>query len=257
MRTALIGYTGFVGSNIATQSTFDDYFNSQNITDIEGREYDLVLSAANKADMWRINQEGDKDRAEIEEYLGHIKKAKIKKLVLISTVGVYKSPNGADEDTQIDVEGLAPYGVNRYYLERECAKTFDTTIIRLPGLFGDGLKKNVIFDLLHNNMVEKIHHAGVYQYYNLSNIWRDIEIALREQLSLVNFATEPVQTDEVAAYCIDIKDFDQEPQGVNPAHWDMHSKHADVYGGAGAYLYSKQQVLEDIRAFVDREKESK
>jgi len=96
MRTALIGYTGFVGSNLADQYAFDDVYNSKNIADIEGQEYDLVVSAANRADMWRINQEGQQDLAEIKEYIGHIEKAKIKKLVLISTVGVYKTPNSAD-----------------------------------------------------------------------------------------------------------------------------------------------------------------
>ena len=55
MRTALIGYTGFVGGNIKSQHEFDDYYNSKNIADIEGQEYDLVVSAANHAKMWQIN----------------------------------------------------------------------------------------------------------------------------------------------------------------------------------------------------------
>ena len=73
MRTALIGYTGFVGGNIKSQHEFDDYYNSKNIADIEGQEYDLVVSAANRAEMWRINQEPEVDRAEIEDFISHIK----------------------------------------------------------------------------------------------------------------------------------------------------------------------------------------
>lgn len=254
MHTAIIGYTGFVGGNIAAQGNFDDQYNSANIADIEGKEYDLVVSAANKAEMWRINQEGDKDLAEIDEFIGHIGKAKIKKLVLISTVGVYKNPNGADEDTPIDTDGLQPYGANRYHLEQFCREHFDTTIVRLPGLFGNGLKKNVIYDLLHDNMVDKIHYAGTYQYYNLDNIWKDIQIAIDNNLPLVNLATEPVRTDEVAAYCFGMPNFHNEPEGVKPAFWDMHSKYAAVYGGEGSYLYSKQQELDGIKAFIEREK---
>lgn len=254
MKTAIIGYTGFVGANIAAQMSFDDQYNSANIADIEGKEYDLVVSAANRSEMWRINQEPEKDLAEIDEFIGHIQKASIKKLVLISTVGVYKNPNGADEDTPIETEGLLPYGVNRYHLEQFCREHFDTTIIRLPGLFGDGLKKNVIYDLLHDNMVEKIHHAGKYQYYNLGHIGRDIQISLENNLRLVNFATEPVQTDEVAAYCFDIEHFDNEPEGVQPAFWDMHSKHAELFGGKAPYLYSKQQELDEIKTFVADER---
>lgn len=254
MKTAIIGYTGFVGGNINNQFEFIDKYNSRNIGEIEGKEYDLVVSAANRAEMWRINQEPEVDLAEIDEYIGHIKNAKIKKLVLVSTVGVYKDPNGADEDTPIDTNGLLPYGANRYYLEQFCQDNFDTTIIRLPGLFGKGLKKNVIYDLLYDNLVEKIHADGMYQYYNLSNIWKDIQIALDNNLPIVNLATPPVKTSKIAQTAFDIADFSNRPEGVTPAFWDMHSKYADIYGGEGNYLYSKQQELADIKAFVKSER---
>lgn len=250
MKTALIGYTGFVGGNIADQHQFDDLYNSKNIGDIEGKEYDLVVSAANRAEMWRINQEPEVDRAEIEEYISHIKNVKIKKLVLVSTVGVYKNPNGATEDTEIDTEGLLPYGVNRYHLEQFCQQNFDTTIVRLPGLFGKGLKKNVIFDLLNNNNVDRIHKDGVYQYYNLGNIWKDITVALDNGLPLVNLATPPVSTEEIAKECFGIE-FTNAPSDVKPAFWDMHSKYADIYGGEGDYLYSKTTELADIKSFIE------
>jgi len=254
MKTALIGHTGFVGGNIESQGAFNDVYNSKNIADIEGREYDLVVSAANRAEMWRINQEPEKDLAEINEYIEHIKKAKIGKLVLISTVGVYKDPNGANEDTEIETDGLSPYGANRFYLEQFCRDNFDTTIVRLPGLFGNGLKKNVIFDLLNGNNLEKIHKDGVYQYYNLDNIWKDIKIALENDLTLVNFATPPVATSELARHAFGIE-FTNVPEEMKPAFWDMHSKYADIYGGSGNYLYSKQQELDDIKKFVERETE--
>jgi nucleoside-diphosphate-sugar epimerase len=253
MATALIGYTGFVGGNIAASHEFDEVYNSSNIADIEGREFDLVVSAANRAEMWRINQEPEKDLAEINEYISHIKQVKAKKFVLISTVGVYRNPNGVDESTPINTDGLLPYGANRYYLEQFCRETFDTTIVRLPGLFGKGLKKNVIYDLLHDNMVDKIHYAGSYQYYNLANLWKDIGIAIENNLDVVNIATEPVTTQEVAKSCFGI-DFTNEPEGVTPARWDMHSKYAEVYGGTPPYLYSRQQVLADIAAFVKSER---
>ena len=253
MKTALIGYTGFVGGNIEKQHQFDDLYNSKNIGEIEGKEYDLVVSAANRAEMWRINQDPETDRAEINEFISNIRRAKIGKLVLISTVGVYKNPNGADEDTAIDTDGLLPYGVNRSYLEDFCRENFDTTVIRLPGLFGDGLKKNVIYDLLHDNNVEKLHKDGVYQYYNLDNIWRDINIALDNGLPVVNLATPPVSTEEVAKVAFGVE-FTNEPSDVKPAFWDMHSKYAALYGGEGRYLYTKEQELRDITGFVARER---
>ena len=253
MKTALIGYTGFVGGNLKNQFEFDDLYNSSNIKDIEGKSYDLVVSAANRAEMWRINQEPEVDLAEINEFISHIRQAKISKLVLVSTVGVYKDPNGANEDTKIETEGLSPYGVNRYYLENFCRDNFDTTIIRLPGLFGPGIKKNVIYDLLNQNNVTAIHADGTYQYYNLENIWHDIKVALDNDIELINFATPPVSTSEVSEYSFG-KTFTNKPEGTKPAYWDMHSKYASLYGGQGNYLYSKQDELNQIKDFVSKYK---
>jgi nucleoside-diphosphate-sugar epimerase len=253
MRTALIGYTGFVGSNIAAQHQFDDLYNSSNIADIAGKSYDLVVSAANRSEMWRINQEAEKDLAEIKEFISHIEKAKIAKLVLISSVGVYKTADGVDEDTPIDTDGLTPYGINRYYLETYCRDHFDTAIVRLPGLFGEGLKKNVIFDLLHDNNVDRIHKDGSYQYYNLGNIWKDISIVLDHKLSLVNFATPPVKTSELAKYAFDM-DFSNTPADIKPAVWDMRTEYAQDFDSSDGYICSKQQELDDIKDFVAKER---
>lgn len=250
MKTALIGYTGFVGGNIASQYDFTDLYNSANIADIEGKTYDLVVSAANRAEMWRINQEPEVDLEEINRFIGHLGKVTIKKLVLISTVGVYKNPNGCNEDSPIEIDGLSPYGIHRYQLENYCRQTFDTTILRLPGLYGNGLKKNVIFDLLNDNNVDKIHKDGIYQYYNLGNIWRDIKIALDNDLHLVNIATPPISTEILAEKCFNYS-FTNTPEGITPAYWDMHSKYADIYGGEGNYLYTEQEEIDQIKAFVE------
>ena len=93
----------------------------------------------------------------------------------------------------------------------------------------------------------------MYQYYNLENIWKDIQIALDNNLPLVNLATPPVSTKEVAKIAFGI-DFSNEPEDIKPAFWDMHSKYANVYGGEGDYLYSKEQELADIKAFVEKDK---
>jgi hypothetical protein len=251
MKSALIGYTGFVGSNIAAQHKFDDRYNTSNIDELDGKSYDLVVSAANRAEMWRINKDPEQDLAEIEAFIEHLKTIKTKQLVLISSVGVYKQTVEVDEDTPLETKGLLPYGVHRYRLEQFCRANFKTLIVRLPGLFGQGLKKNVIYDLMHNNNVDRIHHAGSYQYYNLGNIWRDIQTALDNSLELVNFATEPIRTDELAKACFGL-DLINEPAGVTPANFDIRSKHAEVFKGANGYLYTKQQELADIRNFVQQ-----
>lgn len=254
MNAALIGYTGFVGSNLDEQGDFTAKFNSKNIGEIDGSSFELVVCSAARAEKWRINQEPEKDLYEIEMLINHLKTIQAKKFVLISTIDVYKKPVNVDEDTQIDTDGLHAYGRNRYLLEQFCQNHFNNVlIVRLPGLFGNGLKKNVIYDLLHNNNVNRIHHAGSFQYYNLDYIWRDIQKAIKNNLSLVNFATEPVRTDEIAKGAFGIE-FSNKPEGVSAGSYDFHTKYAGIYGKSGPYIYTKAEEIADIKEFVNREK---
>lgn len=55
MKSALIGYTGFVGNNLIGQAHFDDLYNSKNIGDACDREYDLLVCAAPSAEKWKAN----------------------------------------------------------------------------------------------------------------------------------------------------------------------------------------------------------
>ncbi len=256
MSVGLIGSTGFVGGNLRQQKSLDDLYNSKNIADITGKNFDLLICAGAPAEKWKINQEPEADKQNLEILKKSLLSATVGRLVLISTVDVYKSPNGMNEDDQIEAEGLHPYGLHRYELEEFAKKSFDTTVIRLPGLFGDGIKKNVIFDFLTGNtpFIEKAHSESEYQYYNLDNIWRDIQTALDAGLQTVNFATEPVSTRDVAKVAFGI-DFDNKPEGVLPVRYDFRTKYADFYGRAGDYILDADSVLKDIEGFVKRWKQ--
>ena len=73
-----------------------------------------------------------------------------KKLVLISTIDIFKTPKGVDENSPVDTQNLHPYGYNRYLLEQWVREKYpDALIIRLPGLFGKNIKKNFIYDFIH------------------------------------------------------------------------------------------------------------
>ncbi len=150
MKTALIGYTGFVGSNLALQYDFTDYYNSKNIQDIAGKSYDLCICAGVKAQKWVANQQPDQDLSDVQALIDQLTKANIKRFVLISTIDVYPNPINVDEDTFIDKENHHPYGLNRLFLEEWVANHYPKHhIIRLPGLFGQNIKKNFIHDILY------------------------------------------------------------------------------------------------------------
>lgn len=149
MTTFLVGYTGFVGSNLRSQYHFDGLFNSQNIEDAYGKNPDLLIYSGVPAQKFIANQNPEKDFETIQGAIENIKKINPKKIVLISTIDIYKSPIDVNEDTEIIAEDLEAYGKNRYYLENWVKENYnDYLIVHLPGLYGKNIKKNFIYDLI-------------------------------------------------------------------------------------------------------------
>ena len=146
----LVGYTGFVGSNLHMQYGFDDVFNSTNIEDAFELNPDLCVYAGVRAEKFLSNSNPEADMAVIENAMENIKRINPKRLVLVSTIDVFASPAGCDENTPVVEEGLHAYGFNRYQLEKWCVANIENChIVRLPGLFGANIKKNFIYDIIH------------------------------------------------------------------------------------------------------------
>lgn len=251
MRTALIGYTGFVGGHLHRQLEFSDVFNSSNIQAIQGQEFERVYCAGAPGRKWWANQHPDEDAQSIDTLITNLKQIKTKSFILISSVDVYPQPLAVDEETPIQIQDLSPYGKNRLRLEQFVIEQFsDAVVVRLPGLFGHGLKKNIIFDFLHNNQLENINAQSSFQFYNLEHLSEDIQTALDCELSLVNLATEPTTVQEVAKEC-----FDQYFQNTSApqAKYDVHTCFAECFGATGLYIRNKAQVLTELKAFVQKE----
>jgi nucleoside-diphosphate-sugar epimerase len=252
---ALIGHTGFVGGNLARQHKFEDCFNSSNIEAVAGRTFDLIVCAGVPSEKWKANAEPDRDRQNIGRLMAALVRVEAPRLVLISTVDVFKDPVEVDEDSPISTVGLQPYGRNRRHLEEFVASHFDASIVRLPGLYGTGLKKNAIFDLLNHNQVEKIDSRGVFQFYGVDRLWSDIEIVLNEALPVAHLVTEPVSMQEVARAAFDI-DFRNEVAAA-PPHYDLRTRYAELFGGTGEYVEPRDRVLDRIREYVAGERSTR
>jgi len=253
MTTALVGSTGFVGGNLAVQQQFDVLVNSRNGAELEGRHFDTVVFSAAKAEKWRINKDPESDRAHIAELEELLSSFTAERLVLVSTVDVFGVPIGVDEDTEVDTEGLHAYGLHRYRLEQFARERHPgALIVRLPGLFGSGLKKNVIFDLLRDNNVDRIHPDGLFQYYNLAHLSADISTAQDAGLSLVHLTSEPIATREIASTIFGVS-LDT-PEGAAAGRYDFRTRHAGLFGGEGPYTRSREATLAELREFVGSER---
>lgn len=149
MKDALVGYTGFVGGNLSSSHSFTSQYNSKNIAQAFGTKPELLVYAGMRAEKYLANSDPEADLALTQEAFANIQSIKPEKLVLISTVDVYKKPQGVDETTAIETQELHPYGLHRYYLEQMVREQYpEALIVRLPGLFGKGIKKNFIYDLI-------------------------------------------------------------------------------------------------------------
>lgn len=253
MPDALIGHTGFVGGNLAAQHPFAAWFNSKNVEAVRGQRFDTLVVSAMPAAKWIANRDPAGDRATLDRLWGCVSACRAETVVIVSTVDVYPVPGNVDEDTLIFPMYQQPYGRHRLELEQRAAAHFPRVLsVRLPGLYGPGLKKNAVYDLLHDNETHKVPAAGVFQFYNLNRLWRDINAALAAGLSVVNFATEPVSVRDVAREAFGI-DFTNQPPGL-PPRYDVRTKHAAVFGGRDGYLEPRGHVLAGLKAFVAAER---
>ena len=253
MDNALIGYTGFVGSTLLKQTElFTRCYRSTDIDNIRGRNFDLLVCAGAPAQKWKANKEPEADLAAINGLIEHLRLVTCRTFVLISTVDVYPAPLGVDEESVIKVHQQHPYGRHRLLLERFVAERFPVHhIVRLPGLVGPGLRKNVIYDFRHNNNIHLIDSRGVFQFYPMVNLWHDLQVIRRAGLSLVNLTAKALSVAEIAREAFGL-DFTQQHSGT-PGRYDLRSRHAALFGGRGDYQYSARESMLAIRAFAQSE----
>lgn len=303
MEHTLVGHTGFVGGNLAASQNFNHFYNSKNIQDSFGAQNGLVVYSGMASEKFLANADPAADLRKAEQAMENIRRMKPEQLVLISTVDVYPMPVEVDEKTLPSEQDAPAYGKNRYQLEKWVREEYpDALLVRLPGLFGKGLKKNFIYDIFtitpsmltgekytelsKEPIVRDSYEAGkpgfyqrkkmdekqteklkaffakndfnalcftdsrsVFQFYNLANLWNDIALSLKNNLLLVNMATEPVSAAELYQHLIG-KPF-QNILAKEPARYDMKTVHADLWNGKNGYMSDKDSVLKDIVAFRD------
>lgn len=255
MSDALIGHTGFVGGGLLRQRRFDQTFNRANLDALPGRSFGLVVCAGLPAAKWIANREPAADLANVERLCRALEGVRAERFVLVSTVDVYPRPEGCDEG---DDPGATPnhaYGANRLRFERFVRERFPgACVLRLPALFGHGLRKNVLYDLLHRNQLEAIDPAARFQWYPTARLPADIDRALAARLDLVNLVTEPIATSTIVArwFADRVVGAPRDPS----ARYDLGTRHAAVFGGLGRYIADAAAVLEALDAWLREERAS-
>ena len=165
----LVGSTGFVGGNLRKSHIFEAECHFTDVQDYYGTEPELCVYAGVPAAMFLANADPDADLSVIRQALNNIHEIKPKRLVLISTVAVYDKPKEVNEESKSDLRNLPAYGRNRAQLEQWVRADYPgAVIVRLPALYGEGLKKNFLYDL--HTIIPAMLKSEKYEELSKNNI---------------------------------------------------------------------------------------
>lgn len=201
-KVAIIGHNGFVGSSLTTQllnsgvqvSGFSSRTDTQ---ELHNNVWDSLIIAAPSAVKWLANLNPLEDAINVDSLFRKIEATKSNRQYLFSTLDVYAKKNQNESDIENFEESQA-YGHNRRNLEEALLATCDNlTIIRLPALFGHGLKKNIYYDLLHMNQIENVSSNSIFQWYPVSRLLEDLTIIAKNKIEIINLVSEPIKTSVV------------------------------------------------------------
>jgi hypothetical protein len=162
---------------------------------------------------------------------------------------VYPVTNLVDESFDCHAHPNHAYGKNRMYFEDALRDCFEVvTAVRIAGVFGPGLKKNVLYDLLHDNCLDAINPDSSFQYYNVSHLWGDLELLDRTGIRLINFVTEPIRTRDIIDRFFPGKRVGQ--KRVPEVHYDVRTLYSEQLGRPPGYLGQAEGVMADLGEFV-------
>jgi len=250
---ALIGYTGFVGSTLRGQREFGAFFNSSNFRDLRGRRFGMVVCAGVPAEKWLANKDPENDRRRIGALREELATISADLFVLISTVDVYPVATVQAVDEDFDCGGLSNHAYGRHRLEFEnfVRERFPlSAVVRLPALFGKGLKKNAIYDLLNDNAIESLTPEGRYQWYDVSRLWTDLSLVIDKKIKVVNLVTEPVVLHEIVTRFFADKLIGQKAMSAG-ASYDIRTRYSSLFGRTDGYVAGREEVFERLGHFID------
>jgi nucleoside-diphosphate-sugar epimerase len=241
----LIGSTGFVGATLADQVAFDVAVHRPTLESVRGVSADLVVCAGMPAAKWAINQDPVGDRENMLRLMDVVGSMAAERFLLISTIDVYGNPAGVDESVPADLTHPQAYGRHRAVFEAFVRETFpQALILRLPGLFGRRLRKNLVFDLLQgaDDQYLKVNGSSSFQFFDVARTWEVAQAGFAAGVRLLNVATEPVTAQSVA----DLFGVQLPAEGAAVAY-DMHTSLGQELGmGLGPYLFSRDDELSGI-----------
>ncbi len=243
-----MGGSGLIGTTLQEQHKFDLVFSSKDAHKIEKLDlngYDIWLSCL-PATKWKVNEDIEEDIYNMQYIVKLLHKFKFNNIILFSTIDVYEdSPLESSEHYAPNISEFK-YGTNRRLFEIMVSQLLtynNLKIFRLPALFGKHIKKNILFDLLNYNQVEKIKAKSTYQWYDLNDLYKDVKGRLDLTPKIYNLFPEPVHTTRI------LEMFPEYANKVDNVNQGSTYIFKTTHTGTG-FLYNKDVSLAKLAKFI-------
>jgi hypothetical protein len=141
-------------------------------------------------------------------------------------------------DLTIKEPNLAQFYIlqtNGFY---KCREIYNDERLYLKSLF-----QNIGFNALYFT-----DSRARFQFYNLSYLWKHIEIAISRKIKVLNLATEPIEVSELFNY-LTTNTFKNEINNQFP-NQDLKTLFYKNFDGENGYIFNKDFVLNDIKDFI-------
>ena len=238
---ALIGHRGFVGSNLLKIMPNITCLTREELDSRKSLHFDELYIAAPSASKWQVDENPHLDKKNIDSLLRNLTHVSAQRCTLFSTIDVYEADSTVNEMSPVRV-GLN-YGANRAYFETQLKLLFETVRVRrLGGLFGPGLKKNVIFDAI-NQRTEYLKGYNPKSEFQYTSIGSALSISLMDRvrdLTILNVVGSPISLEEML-----------------PSHAKYFSNSTDLvkynvqtlFNFDNHYFLERNQLLSELQAF--------
>tara|TARA_X000001388_G_scaffold68016_2_gene55588 strand:- start:199 stop:891 length:693 start_codon:yes stop_codon:yes gene_type:complete len=156
-KIAIIGASGFVGSALSRQGK--DKFDITSVTrknflECKNKQYDIVINSAMPSRrFWALNNPVSDVMESVVKTAEIFYEWKYDKFIQISSISA---------QIQTDI----PYGAHKKAAEVIVENNKDAMIVRLGALYGEGLTKSALFDLVNHNHI----YVDIRSEYNYIDV---------------------------------------------------------------------------------------
>ena len=234
---------GLIGSFLNAQDRHSKLYDRSTMSYLGDIAHEVIIVAAPTSNRILANQNPAQDFDNCLQIYHALEKTKFEHLIYISTVDIYKN--------RVSVDNLpnscpdSDYGHNRWQLENMLTSLPHCKILRLPSLCHSTIKKNILFDIKHQQWLDKICLDSMLQWYPLNRLPNDIERTIDSNLKYENLVSQPVNNRKILEkYAKTLLPLLEKNQNVNKLIYDVRSS-------TGSYNIPTDEIWKEMQRYFD------